>query len=368
MLENNYKQIANMRRCTRCLLPESFPFIAFDHQGVCSYCNHNQPMRLAGQDALQAKAAAIRRSDAKPDCIVMFSGGRDSSYLLHYVVAELRLNPLVFTYDWGMSTPVGERNARRMCQKLGVERIIIDGNRPQKLHNIRSNVNAWLHRPSLGMVPLFMAGDKYFFAQVNKIAVQRGISSIFIGTNPLEKTDFKWGFCGVKPNFSADRLYHLSSSGKLGMLAYYGGQFLRNPAYINASLLDSAKGFLSFYQAQQDEIDLYKYIWWDETTINTLLINEYGWETAPDTPTTWRIGDGTAAFYNYIYYTVAGFTENDALRSNQIREGVLGREQALEMVQRENMPRPQSIAWYLKRIGVHPRRAIPAINAMQKLY
>ena len=27
-------------------------------------------------------------------------------------------------------------------------------------------------------------------------------------------------------------------------------------------------------------------------------------ELAPDTRTTWRIGDGTAAFYNYIYYTV----------------------------------------------------------------
>ncbi len=30
------------------------------------------------------------------------------------------------------------------------------------------------------------------------------------------------------------------------------------------------------------------------------IINEYDWETSADTPTTWRIGDGTAGFYNYI--------------------------------------------------------------------
>ena len=34
--------------------------------------------------------------------------------------------------------------------------------------------------------------------------------------------------------------------------------------------------------------------------INQVLLNEYDWETTPDTSTTWRIGDGTAAFYNYI--------------------------------------------------------------------
>ena len=31
--------------------------------------------------------------------------------------------------------------------------------------------------------------------------------------------------------------------------------------------------------------------------------------------------DGTAGFYNYVYHTVAGFTEHDTFRSNQIREG-----------------------------------------------
>ena len=71
-------------------------------------------------------------------------------------------------------------------------------------------------------------------------------------------------------------------------------------------------------------------------TIEDTLLGTYDWETAVDTSTTWRIGDGTAGFYNYVYYTVAGFTEHDTFRSNQIREGEITREQALKMLEDEN--------------------------------
>ena len=73
-----------------------------------------------------------------------------------------------------------------------------------------------------------------------------------------------------------------------------------------------------------------------ENLINSAL-DLYDWETSPDTRSTWRIGDGTAAFYNYIYYNVAGFTENDT-SSNQIREGLISRDDALALVD-ENSPR-----------------------------
>ncbi len=65
--------------------------------------------------------------------------------------------------------------------------------------------------------------------------------------------------------------------------------------------------------------DVFDYWRWDEKVIESTLLNDYDWERATDTNTTWRIGDGTAAIYNYIYYTMAGFTEQDTFRSNQIR-------------------------------------------------
>ena len=47
------------------------------------------------------------------------------------------------------------------------------------------------------------------------------------------------------------------------------------------------------------------------------------------------------SFYNYLYYIVLGFTEHDTFRSNQIREGQITREEALQMVKEDNKPRYQ---------------------------
>lgn len=355
-----------LKRCTKCILPETMPFIKFDEAGECNYCKAYKKMNLKPVEELEKIADKIRRDDGRQDCIVMFSGGRDSSYLLHYVVKVLKLHPLVFTYDWGMSTPIGERNAKNMCDILGVERIVIDKDVPKKLKYIGKNVKAWCKKPDLGMIPLFTAGDKQFFSEVNRLSAERDIGTVFIGTNPLEKTDFKTGFCGAAPNFEADQIHHLKKSGKMKMIMYYLGQFIKNPAYINSSLWDTVKAFFSFYDIKQEQIDLYHYVRWNEETVNNVLINEYHWELDEETPTTWRIGDGTAAFYNYIYYNVAGFTENDTLRSNQIREGDITREEALQKVETENRTRPNSLSWYFDRINVDKDMAIKSVEKMKK--
>jgi hypothetical protein len=28
-----------MKRCSRCILPEDFPKITFDNEGICNYCH-----------------------------------------------------------------------------------------------------------------------------------------------------------------------------------------------------------------------------------------------------------------------------------------------------------------------------------------
>ena len=94
----------------------------------------------------------------------------------------------------------------------------------------------------------------------------------------------------------------------------------------------------------------------------------YDWETATDTKSTWRIGDGTVSFYNYVYYTVAGFSENETFRSNQIREGMITREEGMEILKRENLPRYESIKWYLEIIGLDFEPVIKRINEIPKLY
>jgi hypothetical protein len=358
----------SLRRCTRCILPETMPFIEFDHDGVCSYCLNykirNNPKPL---DDLKSLVNPYRNG-LDSDCIVPLSGGRDSCFALHLAVKELGLKPITFTYDWGMVTDLGRRNVSRISAALGVENIIIADDIEKKRNFISSNLKAWLKSPHLGMISVLTAGDKHFFRHLKTVQAQTGVSLNLWGINPLEVTHFKAGFLGVPPDFKETRVY---SHGAMKQIRYQSLRFramLNSPGYFNRSLWDTLSGeYHRSFSPKKDYFHLFDYWKWSEEEINETL-DAYDWERAPDTRTTWRIGDGTAAFYNYVYYSVAGFTEHDTFRSNQIREGDISRSEALDLVSEENAPRFQNIKWYLDVLGFDFSRTINTVNSIPKMY
>jgi hypothetical protein len=372
-IEDKYEKIEerrrNLKRCSKCIIPETFPFIRFDDDGVCNFCKNHIKRKILGKDKLQSILKKYRKKDGKSDCIVAYSGGRDSSIALHYMVKELDMHPIAYTYDWGMVTNIARRNQARMTSKLGIEHIWVSADIKWKRKNIAKNVKAWLKRPKLGMIPIFIAGDKQFFYFANQLMKHTGIDLMIFSQNPYEKTEFKTGFANVPPEKRKDsKFYRIDLQKRVKLALYYGKEFLLNPRYLNLSIFDTIFAYFSYYFLKQDYLFLFDYIDWDEDEVNSVLINEYNWELAPDTSTTWRIGDGTAAFYNYIYYTVAGFTENDTFRSNQIREGYLTREEALKKVNLENKPRWKSIREYLQLINLDFDEVIKIIDKIPKLY
>ncbi|MCX6148537.1 MAG: hypothetical protein NTW25_14990 [Candidatus Kapabacteria bacterium] len=370
LLEYNTKIATKIKRCTKCLLPSTFPFISFDEKGVCVICNNYiQKSQGNRETELLDKIEKYRSKNGEPDSLIAFSGGRDSSYGMHLIVNDLKLKPITFTYDWGMVTDLARRNIARVCGKLGIENILVSADIRKKRLNIKLNVEAWLKRPELGMIPLFMAGDKHFFSFMNKLKIENSLKLNIWSMNRLENTDFKSGFCGIEHNFDKKRIDYLSYGNQFKMISFYLKNFLLNPSYLNSSLPDTMSSYYSYYaEPRNDYFELFDYIKWDEKQIEDTLINDYNWELAPDTKSTWRIGDGTAPFYNYIYYTVAGFSENDTFRSNQIREGMISREEALELTIRDNAPRYESMKWYFDTIGVDFESAIKVINNIPKLY
>ncbi len=362
----------NLRRCTKCILPETLPGITFDENGVCSTCRDHVPFKVKGLDALHEAVEPYRRKDGTPELLMGVSGGRDSCFGLHYAVNELGLNTVAYTYDWALVTDLARRNTSRMTYDMGVEHLLVSADIQQKRRYIRENVNAWLRDPNLGIIPLFMAGDKMYFYYYNKLRKERNIDLVITCGNRFEKTDFKSGFCGVHSKGYGEgkswRPYDMSILKKARYIGYFAWHMGKNPGYWNSSLVDTGTGFWSSYFQKHDFVWLYDYIEWNEDEINDTLKNRYGWETASDTESTWRVGDGTAAFYNYIYYTVAGFSEIDTFRSNQIRDGQLDRATALKMAEVENAPRYESIREYAHVIGFDFDRAMFAINSIEKLY
>jgi glutamine---fructose-6-phosphate transaminase (isomerizing) len=361
--------VDRLRRCTRCILPETFPYVAFNDQGVCAYCRTWKPIVPKGAAALEEIVAPYRSKDGSPDVIVAFSGGRDSSYGLHYVKRVLGMNPIAFTYDWGMVTDLARRNCARVCGKLGVEHIIRSADITAKRRYVRKNIEAWLKKPELGMVTLFMAGDKEFYSHARPLRDETGIKLVIFCTgNLIEEARYKTGLMGVPQDDDNMVLTNMSLRNKAGMLWYFAKNYLKNPAYINESLLDTANAFYQTFVVKDDFLYLYHYLPWFEDEIVGTIRREYDWEVATDTTTTWRIGDGTAAFYNYIYGTMAGFTEDEAMLSNMVREGHLTRDEAMRRGREYSKPRWASIREYAQLIGFSAEEALQIINAAPKLY
>lgn len=363
------KSIKHLRRCKKCILPETYPFMDIDADGVCRYCRNWKTIDVKGEEALLRKVEPYRSKDGKPDVIVAFSGGRDSAYGLHYVKKNLGMNPVAFTYDWGLVTDLARRNQARLCGKLGVEHILRSADIPTKRRYVRKNVQAWLKQPELGMVTLFTAGDKQFYKYARELRDETGIKLVIFCTgNMIEDTPYKTGLCGVREKDHGMTLTGLHFGDEMGLLWYYFKNYLKNPGYWNESLRDTLDAYYQTFVVKDDFLYLFHYLKWEENTIVDTIKREYDWEVATDTTQTWRIGDGTAPFYNYIYMTIAGFSEDEVMLSNMIREGVITRERAFERAAEYSKPRWPSLREYAQIVGFNLEEAIQRINAAPKLY
>ena len=354
LLKKRTEYILNkIKRCTNCILPNTHPFIFFDEKGVCNFCNNFVQVKPKGLSSLEKEINITKKKQKKDNKVLLgLSGGRDSSYALHFLVNELNIKPITYYYDWGLNTEIARKNVAIMTGSLGIENIMIAADIRLKRNNVKKNILAWLKSPHLGMVPLFMAGDKDFISNSQIVKNELNSDIEIFAFNLHEKTQFKeeftnfrmWEDQGSSKNYGEQ----LKLSSQIKMLFFYGSQFLKNPRYLNSSLIDSFKGFFNYYHSGTSYIQFFEYIEWNEKIINNTLIDKYGWITAQDTSTTWRIGDGTSAFYNLIYFLFAGFTENDVLRSNLIRQKHLSRSEALKMTLSDNQIRFPTLDWYFK--------------------
>lgn len=365
------KNVEDILRCTKCVLPDSYPGIHFNDEGVCNYCVHHSAQKIYGQNALEELLDKYRKNNGDYDCLVGLSGGRDSSYGIHLLKTKYGMNPLAYTYDWGLTTDQARRNIAKMCGQLGIEHIIRAPDIAKKRRHIRKNINAWLNKPEMGMVPLFQAGDKDFYHYGRELRKNYDIDlTIFCAGQLLEQRQFFVGFCGVNENVTnTGRLYDYKLSIKFRLALYYLYQYVVNPRYINESLFDSIRSFFTSFMANDNFLYLYEYLPWDEKEIEYVLKNVYDWQTdVAYGKNQWRMGDGQTAFINYIFHTVAGFSEFDNFRSNQIREGLISRNDAVELITDDNKPKWEALQYFAYVVGINLDEVLAKINNIPKLY
>jgi N-acetyl sugar amidotransferase len=117
--------LSQLKRCTRCALPETHESITFDRDGICNVCRQIQfkQEKIDWEDRhgqLEELTESYRGRYAY-DCIVPFSGGKDSTYTLWYLVKRFKLKPLVVSFDHGFYRPNHLGNVERTIKTLGVD-------------------------------------------------------------------------------------------------------------------------------------------------------------------------------------------------------------------------------------------------------
>lgn len=117
-----------MKTCSQCVLPDTFPGIAFDEQGVCNYCR-NIPMPDAAEKAshLQRFESLLEENRGRHvfDVLLAYSGGKDSTYTMMVLKKKYHLNILAFTFDNGFVSAQAKVNILHMTDSLGVTSVMV---------------------------------------------------------------------------------------------------------------------------------------------------------------------------------------------------------------------------------------------------
>ncbi len=114
-----------MRHCTKCTYPETQDTLMFDEQGVCSVCRQieyrDDKINWTARREDLERLLAQYRDKGQYDCIIPFSGGKDSTFQAWFVVKELGLKPLLIRFDHWFYRPLVAENNTRTFKKLGVD-------------------------------------------------------------------------------------------------------------------------------------------------------------------------------------------------------------------------------------------------------
>lgn len=125
-----------MKICSRCVLPETFPGITFDGNGVCGYCRENEAIDF---NEVRRTVEGFLRDLASEDCTyhaaLAFSGGKDSSYTLKYLAENFNLRIIAITIDNGFVSERAYSNCKLITSELGVDHIFLKPN-PKKMRSI----------------------------------------------------------------------------------------------------------------------------------------------------------------------------------------------------------------------------------------
>ena len=121
--------------CKTCLMPDSRPRIVFDNKGICNACLYSKKKKEMEWNSRKNEFLELInkiKNDSKKynshyDCVVPWSGGKDSTSIALKLKFEYGLNPLLVTFSPLLVNECGSFNREELL-KMGFDSIFLRPN------------------------------------------------------------------------------------------------------------------------------------------------------------------------------------------------------------------------------------------------
>lgn len=320
------------QRCTRCLMPGSYPGINFDNKGVCNHCLNFRKKETLGEKLLLKKLNSVNGD--KYDCIVGISGGKDSCYVTYLAKEKYKLRTLAVCYDFPFLCDLARDNIKNVCNALSVDLVIVKS---------KNNLEYELLRNHL----ISLADTGTSWGQC--IFCHYGIDAILFNIAKEKKAPFILGGItkyelwnpGNRTKMLLKRIRKLPVSDILQFIYYQSKAYMR--------LVDQRRQFRIPYNNPYNvytrstlplngplNVNVFDYIQWDHNVIEKTLTAETGW-IKPEKSISWRYDCSLEPFLDYTYKKEFGISTVGIYLSNLIRDGQINRDEAFKiLVQNED--------------------------------
>lgn len=338
-----------LRLCSRCVTPETHETIFFDAEGVCNVCRQQEYKQekidwAAREQELHALLDSYR-GKGDYDCIVPFSGGKDSTFTLYALVRQYGMKPLVVSFDHGFYRPTVQEGKLRTYRRLGVDVLQFTPN--------------WHIVKKLMLESLKRKGDFCWhchtgiFAYPMQVAVKYKIPLVIWGEPSAEYTSY-YSYDDGPEEVDEERFNRFVNLGITAedMLGMLGGEVtLRDLQPFTYPKLRDLKAI------NCRSFCLGSYIPWDVKKQSDLIRRELDWreEAVEGVPPEYGYEKIECMFQgvrDYLKYIKRGYARVSHLASIDIRNGRMSREAALEYVKQYEGKRPASLDVFLEYLGL----------------
>jgi len=294
--------------------------ITFDEKGVCDHCHNfyknvrpNWHPDERGRAELEKIVAKIRKDGRGRDfdCIMGMSGGADSSYMLHLVVREFGLRPLIFHVDGGWNSQIAVNNINVMIDKLGLDLFT-------EVINWEEMKDFQLSYFKSGLPNIDVPQDHAFIATLYNFADKHKIRYILNGGNystECVRNPLEWLYYGTDMAQIKDIRRRF---GTIPLRTYPFSSVLRHKFYLR-------------YIRSVQVVKPLNYVPYIKAEAMQFLEKEYGWQPYPQKHFESRF---TKFYEGYWLPKKFGYDTRRVQFSSLILTGQMTRDDALKQLQR----------------------------------